>query len=692
MQHPYLYFSRADILAFREKIKNDPEAKKRYDAAVASAEDCLKEAPMSWDECNGNSGNQHANFGGLRGQCERLANVLGTKYLVEGDERCAERLKAQLLTVTGYERWFGVAYTVRKPVPWHSDLCSTGTTMACCNIYDIIHDYLTPAEQDDIAMRLMELGVKPALGDWCLPENRIHAVDSMGHNWWAVCIAEAATGLLALQEHLPAEWVKETFRLVNEALAAYFTYPGNVLYNKLRNYTDGLFYESIGYFEYGTGTPLRYLVAYERYFGLNKVLRDALPQNMGDALMNLSYPYTTKEGKVSYCFPNYGDAGLWDTRSFLTGYLIRAGLGTGAARCARSKQGISLWEEIAGVNFDAPDASVEYLPLTKFYGSGYMITRESWQPDANMLTIKSGYCWNHSHNDSGTFAVFHKGRPLIPDNGCCDYDDPKYHAYYCQDWAHNVIRVGGKGRRDEELYRGTKFPGTLNDHYETEDCVFVQADCTGPMAHLCSRLYRNFFWINNRILAIFDDVFTHVEDTIDFSMHYVGTLTQKDGGYNIDDGDSHARLLSHLPVGMVYNSRIGYADHEPNKEEPYLELSTTQKERTNLLIHTLELEPQDNVVTYTKLEGAGSDGIRIEDGNKSYELWFNHMADGHVMHDNANNIVGGFDTDAYILLITRDKVQGSEKVLAVCSSYLRRDGKVYQSAFIKETKEVVTNI
>ena len=689
MQHPYLYFSRQDVLNFREKIRTDAEARARYEASVASAEDCLKEEVVTWERLNGRE-SLHANFGELRNQADRWARVLGSRYLVEGDERCAEKLKALLAAATSYERWYAHSYVVRKPVPWHSDLCSTGTTLALCTVFDMIHDYLTPTEQDDFAKKIVALGVKPALGDWCLPENRIHAVDSMGHNWWAVCIGESAQGLLALQDHLPADWVKETLRQVNDALAAFFTYPGNTLFNKLRNYADGLFYESISYFEYGTCTPLRYLYCYERYFGENAVMRRALPDGMADAMMTMSYPYTKKDGKKEWAFVNYGDAGMWETRTGLCDYLNRLGLGNSATRAYMHGRPVGLWDEIAGFSNDYPNDTVGSLPRTRFFSSGYMMTRDSWEPDGTMFTLKSGFCWNHSHNDSGSFTIYHKGRPVIPDNGCCDYDNPLYHAYYCQDLAHNVIRIGGKGRRDEELYRGTKFPGRLIDNYDTGDCLFVQADCTGPMAHLCSRLYRNYFWINNRILVLLDDVYTHVEDTVDFALHYVGELTPKDGTYFIDDGDNHTALRSHFPQGMTYKSVKGHADHHPETEEPYLELSTVVPGRTGLLIHSLELDCRDFGTSFRNLTDTNCDGIAIDEGDKTYEIWFNHMADGHVMHDNANNVVAGFDTDAYILFITRDKKQGSEKVMAVCCSYLRRNGRVYLAEFIKTTREVNT--
>ena len=92
MQHPYLFFSGADIERFRDRIGTDAAAKERYEKAVEKAEEYLTEPFVTWEHANG-SETQHANFGSLNGQANKLCDCLGLKYLVEDDERCAKRLK-----------------------------------------------------------------------------------------------------------------------------------------------------------------------------------------------------------------------------------------------------------------------------------------------------------------------------------------------------------------------------------------------------------------------------------------------------------------------------------------------------------------------------------------------------------------------------------------------------------------------
>ncbi|MBQ6065585.1 MAG: heparinase II/III-family protein [Clostridia bacterium] len=690
MQHPYLFFSGADIERFRRKIGTDAAAKERYEKAVGKAEELLAEPFVTWEDANG-SETQHANFGALNRQANRLCDCLGLKYAVEGDERCAERLKALTAHFITFDRWYAHSYFVRKPNPWHSDLCSTATTLALGRIFDIIRGYLTDDERLTLARGIFEKGVLPALGDWALPETRIHALDSMGHNWWAVCNAEAATALLALRDDLPGTDCDGMLDCVDHALADYLTYPGNRLFNKTRSFDDkGFFYEGVGYDNYGTGTLLQYLFCRERYDGRNETIRATLPAGFADAPIYFMYPIT-REGKTAYLSLNFCDS---DTDNFperIVRYAARLGLDTSPSRALAATCGTGLWEEIAGVDYASLKGSVEALPKTAVLSSGYAVTRDTWEPDGTVFAVHSGMCWNHAHNDAGSFVIFHRGRPFFTDCGTCDYSKPEYHAYYCQDAAHSLLLVDGRSSRDEELYRGNKFPGALIDTYKGKDFFFVQADATGPAARLCSRLYRNFIWIDDRLLVIVDDVYCHEPRTVQFSLHYDGTYRQEGNTVWFDNDGMTAKLISHGPAAAL-TEKVGHESHKQDEDKIYIELSDGAKERTHTLLHTLELDPEDRNVTYETLSCEHGDGVKITDGDVEREIWYNHLADGHVMHDNSQTTVGGYDTDAYLLMITRDSREQTERVLAVCASFLRRDGKVYHSSYAKKTVEVVTGV
>ncbi len=107
-----------------------------------------------------------------------------------------------------------------------------------------------PSERAAVAAALVRLGIVPALEDWDLPARRIHALDSMGHDWWSVCVSHA--GLAAptiLGDDPRAEpWA----HAAAEARDFWFDDAGSALQNKTRNFAaGGAFYENVGYADYG---------------------------------------------------------------------------------------------------------------------------------------------------------------------------------------------------------------------------------------------------------------------------------------------------------------------------------------------------------------------------------------------------------------------------------------------------------
>lgn len=95
--------------------------------------------------------------------------------------------------------------------------------------YDCIYDSLSEAERGSIAQSMIRLGILPTLNDWLLPGERIHALDSMGHNWWSVCVSMAGLAAMSLlgDEPQAEPWVQE----VSDGFPEWFSFQGNVLQN-----------------------------------------------------------------------------------------------------------------------------------------------------------------------------------------------------------------------------------------------------------------------------------------------------------------------------------------------------------------------------------------------------------------------------------------------------------------------------
>ena len=686
MQHPYLTFSAEDAKRYFEERLKRPDGDEFYSSLNKSAEKALKEEFVTEARAGSDTVSQHSDYGLLNRQAFGFFYSLGLKYLIDRDERCAARIKELLLSFIGFERWHSDSYSKRAPVAWHSDLCSTLTAFACAQLYDLIFDALTDNERKTISRGILEKGVYPALRDWVLPETRIHALDSMGHNWWAVCIGESACAFLCVSDFVPDRERDRVVSLADEALAAYLRYGGNAVFNKIRNFdSGGLFYEGTGYSAFGTGWLLQYLYCRERYYGRCDTIRSAIPEGLCDADAYLCYPYT-RDGAVRYGYINFCDSSFDHDPGPLGAFACLNCIDTPAMRAMARFVGPDTVREIAGFYPDRLEGSLTQLPKSAFFSSGVAVHRTSWQPDATLFAFRCGSCWNHSHNDSGSFVIYHRGRRLFTDDGTCGYDHPEYHGYYCQDAAHSTIFIGGKGRRHEELYRGTKFPAVFTDGFIGEDLFFAQADCAGPMAHLASRLFRNFFVLDGRVLVIFDDILAHEEDTAQLTLHFEGKYRGSDGSLLFENGDAKARFTVYYPEKTWIGERTGHHDQAEKTPAPYIEISTEEKLRTHLIISVIELDHDSHDMKIEPLFSDGAAGLRLTEAGREREIWFNRYADGHIMHDNTINVLAGYETDAYMLVVTKD-ASGGKKILAVCASCVRDGEKALFSSFAKKTAE-----
>jgi hypothetical protein len=674
----------------RARMQTDPDFCARTEKLTSRRDACMNEAFLTEEYAN-SVYSQHGNYYDIGAQLHRLVSVLSTCYALLDDREAAARLRDAMLHVASFEVWTG-PQNKNRDVPWLSDLSTTRIALELAFGYDMIYDTLTSDERDTIARAILDKGVMPLLSDWVLPEHRIHALDSMGHNWWSVCIGLAGAALLPVADYLEKDCFLELIDSIEEALIEFLNYPGCTLFNKVPNYDEhGLFYESVGYFCYGTSELLRYLWHTERYLGRRDRLRAALPEGLGEAILSFAYPYT-QDGKTNIGFLNYGDSAYTANIMPMVRWMCLLGYDTPAlaayaAAVGQEEDILTLTQPMDPM----PLKGLEMLPKTSVYTqTGYAIHRSSWQPDATLLAIKSGYTWNHAHADAGSFVLFDKGRPLLIDSGSCSYGDRLYRTYYCKDISHNVLLIDGEGQREEEQIRGSKFSGCISDHYERDGLFYVQADATGPMAHLCSRMYRNFLWLDSRVLVIIDDLLCHEPRTLQFLLHYDGEMTTHENGtVDICGERSTARLYSIYPKEETIRTRVGYLStrygtvkQDAATECNYLCLDGEERARVHSLIHIITLDEAQSV-TVERMEGRECIGVRLTNNGAVREIWYNLRADGRRMHINSNNTLGEWDTDAYILMTER--TGDDEKIFISSGSYVRRQGEVRYASYQKKT-------
>ena len=701
---PRLFFTQERIKQLRAQIEKEGVFRQAWLKLRERADRLLKEKLVSKAYADGGTG-QHGNYGRPSKQVINMATTLGLVYQMTGEERYAEKIRQALIHYGGLRKWAGDA---GHDPPWHSELNTARFCYAYAIGYDCIYDFLSEKERKTIAQSIVRLGILPTLNDWVLPEKRIHALDSMGHNWWSVCVSMAGLASLSLLDDEPRaeDWVEQ----VSNSLSEWFYYNGNVLQNKTGNFdSKGAFYESVSYANYALSEYLLFRLAY-----LNTSTDPPaspppdipLLHKAGDFFVHTCYPRATSMLSV-----NFGDSSINATGARTLRLLLANGYEAKEYHWYISRTDTGLDDPIGLVYYQTnlKKYHPEDLPASVIYPDiGWAILRSSWEDDATMMAVKSGFTWNHAHPDAGSFILFHAGQPLIIDSGNCSYSRREYSGYYRRSKAHNVVLFNGRGQNLEDCGhgdRGVKTPGRLYKLLDMAGLKYVLADATGPTSWNFSRNYRHFLWLGNVIL-VFDDMRTHEAGKFEWLLHYQGRAEQRNSELHLSNGSESKAIVRPLfPENMSITEKKGLKDHDPDTEVTYLALSPEGTMRdTKFITAILPVEQggEKNLPRLERLKGNEMLGVRIhEEGSQSpyvgfgghdkmiTDVYLNLRADGRKMHRNSCNVINGWQTDAYLLAVTRpadtdeNDPDSVVRYFVACGSYLRKNDKVVLDSLSK---------
>lgn len=664
--HPRLLYTAAEIDALRARLATDTDAQSQLEGIRAAAERLLQTELLSEEYANAVM-TQHGNFYEIGAQLTDFAEKFSLLYSL-GETKYVAKMKEALLHYAAFAAWTGPSNKFRK-TPWQSDLSTTRIVYAFAVAYDAMYDEFTDEERCVIREAMLKLGIRPLLADWLTDGVRVHALDSMGHNWWSVCTALAGVALCAIYEDVP-DW-RELMAGMVASLRAFCDYEGEPLLNKVANFDEqGMFYESCGYFNYGAGELCRFLFHYRRCFDDPADDFPVLPK-LGHAFMSLTYP-TADDVKTMYA--NFGDSGLRspadrrDGMMMLPQYLLLLGVGDEALRqyYARGARKPNLLDLLYPALLPRLDATLPppAQPATEVYsGTGLAFLRSGAAEDGNLLAIRCGFTWNHAHDDAGTFILMRNGEDILCDSGSVSYGKSDYISHYCAAAAHNVVTVNGRGQQSESLYRGNKFPGRLLHLTEGEGISYLLADATGPMCDSCLRNHRSFLRLGEDIFVTVDDLYTYEKAKFSYLLHHRGqSEVQEDGSVIIRSDKNALRVVSVSPSATTVRA-------DSYEGLSHIAIEGIESSRLCQMMHVIS--PVEAGVSVSPLQTADGYGVRVTVGDKSYDIYYNFLADGRCMHINSNTVLGEFGTDAYILCIEREG--GVEKqALMAYGSYLRR--------------------
>lgn len=606
---------------------------------------------------------------------------------------CKESADAALVLLGWLEAWPAWSGHASKN-GWRSDLwtadCAAGMGLALDQLADAVSD----ERRHRLQGVLLERGVLPVLEEWIDPERRIHALDSMGHNWWSVCVAGAAIGLFAAADEEPraSEW----FDLIAEGIIEFFTYPGNILQNKQPNFgVRGDFIESVGYLDYTLHNLVFVFDLYRERLGRDLAAEIPVLPQVCDYYMACVQPLKTGvqrlnfgdmgSGRETVGAYNHNPSAVW---LWLAGRFGRGDLFHLVKRTHPQPEDVFdflFWPEGLGATgfADTPADAV-------FENIGVAVLRDGYADDATVLAVKTGEKWNHNQSDAGSYILSAAGVEFFIDPGTTEYSNPLHRSYFKSSHAHNIVLHDGRGQADDLDDLGTKFMGRIGSHLFAPGYKYVLADATGPWEGVYRRFYRHLLWLGD-IVVMVDDLMAWREGEWAALFHYAGEAVLRDGGFSVRNGglSLEASFVDPLPAAVDF--AVGHrSSMVPDdlkyrykvEEQPYLAARYARSGVRQKIITLFEL-PGAVPGELKRLGGEHYSGLRLVRDSGATEVLCNHRADGSVMHLNSDLSMEGVITDGFLTVIERGGDGAIKSAGLHNASYLKAGERTLFSSLLK---------
>ena len=607
-----IFFTDEDILKI--KNSNNPELKAYVEETLAEAERLIH--------------SEQNEFAGLLGRFEQIM-IVCFAYKYTGNKEYEDKAREILKYKIEQELWISNEYDPNKYNGF--DIRTSLETGARCSemalLLSTFGEILSEEEKKFYTDFTYNNGIVPILEDWVRKNRKIHALDTMGHNFWVTTISSCGLALVTVKDHIPDadRCLKETV----DALNAWFNYKGNPLNAKPQNMDNGGYYEGAGYGDFSTKEYLRFATAYKKVLGTKPFDDTKHMEDSGKFAINIAYSSDTIDYNVGFgdCGNSYRSTPLllifYGMATPELRWFVKTRLSQTEERIFR----IIAWEDIySNEAYPPKELSVCYNKI------GWAMFRDSHERNATALAIKCGDTWNHAHADCANFILYRNGTPEIFE--CMTYggySNKLYQGYYVTSQAHNVLLFNDKGQDFRDNYKNhAHVPGRLLNYVDDRGFRYVVADGTGPMGRYFRKHHRHFLWLDGFII-IYDDVecydfgkvsfLLHAEENNCFKMLSPCTVT-KCNGYSDTTGESNHQYDSY----NVHTDDEGHAKFVG----------------AMLLDESLDLK-------YEEL----TDGCKINCGKTT--VYINFRSDGKIMHRNCINLMDGIVTDSIMTVFDGEK-------------------------------------
>lgn len=590
---------------------------------------------------------QHENYGDAAGPFTGNMPFLAFAYELTGEEKYFIKAKELMLKYCSYSRWHG------KGSIGKGELITGHFLTGMSYGWAAFSDLFTTKEKEFIAERIYTLGIKAQLEDWLLPETKIHSFDTMGHNWWPVCVSSGALAAITMSDDLPDG--RALAEQAADGLRQWFSYKGNPINMKPATLDNGAFYEGVGYYNYALFEYLRFSLAFTAVTGKPPFDDKKIIEQSAEFFVNTIYPSTENDYIVGF-----GDSDEVHFASAVPLMLSRyPELGVLRFYINRRKHS-QLCEVIARLmNFEAIYLLPEEKPASLsvcYKNIGWAVFRDSFNDNANMLAVKCGDSWNHAHCDAAHFIFCKNGIPEIFDSHRCSYGNEIYRDYYVQSKAHNVVLWNGEGQCHDDHHHHVRPKGELYNYIDNGDFRYVCADASGPMGRHLRKHLRHFIWIKD-IIFIYDEIWGYESGEANFLLHA--------------ENKNSFRMLTPCEE----RAENGYLTYDI-KEVTFTSFNRQSDDYGRVQFLSAICLDESKSPVFTEIEN----GYKVTYGR--INAYFNILADNRVMHRNCFNTFDGITTDAKVL------IDSSGEYAVVNGSSVRKDGKSILDVYARITDKI----
>lgn len=566
--------------------------------------------------------------------------MMGFAYHSTGDIKYFNKVKADIMALCEEECW--------TPGGLHggffsgkSELISARKTIYAAYVYELFGDLFTAEENEKIIKNTYEKGIKYIYEDWVKHETRIHALDTMGHNWWIVMVSSGALAASILKDVIPEG--EEIARVSADCCKAWFEYAGNPINAKPVNNDNGAFWEGYSYQNYALLEYTKYAIVYKKIFGESPFDDKELLKQITKFLLSVYYPTDHED-----FFINYGDAGFGTDPLECVYYFLRYGVDLPEARWyvnnANNQEKCKILRILLTDELKKENKAPEELNFC-YDKIGWAIFRDGYEKNGKLFSVKCGDTWNHAHADAGHFVFYKNGvKEIFDGGGAQNYSVKSYQGYYVQSISHNTVLFNGKGQDYRDNYKDhAKIPGKLINFTEKDGFRYVMADCTGPMSRYFRKHHRHFLLLDKFIL-IYDDIECYEKGKVNFLLHA--------------EEKNSFKMLTPCKKRDV----DGYRDKSDEINCKYTSFDLETDEDAHAKFVSVICVDDSAYPKYEEFEKY----VKVTCGDTV--TYINLFSDGRIMHNNCIYQADGYITDAIIL------IEQDEKIGVINGSIVRRNG------------------